>query len=231
MSSPSVARQAEIQQLAKPQHNVSSQSPGETQVDTAIDQASRAQICHILRKLCAHSKAATDMTMNHLVSRHKKPEAPKQTILRSILKKPGSFERNSQHQQQQQQQHQQQQSTPVEPTSTSNETPPSSQMQSQGNAKRKATTQCRNCGVEYNPANVDPLACAFHSGKQEVNTEHEVWDDFDPDVLGDAWTLMEYEEFASGFQWSCCKRDIDKRGCMLGKHHAAPVGEWKRARR
>jgi len=69
------------------------------------------------------------------------------------------------------------------------------------------------------------------TGKREVNPEHDVWDDFDPDVLGDAWTLMEYDEFASGFQWSCCKKDIDKRGCVVGQHEAAPVGEWKRARR
>lgn len=69
------------------------------------------------------------------------------------------------------------------------------------------------------------------AGKREVNPEHEVWDDFDPDILGDAWTLMEYDEFSSGFQWSCCKREIDKKGCMVGKHEAAPVGEWKRARR
>jgi hypothetical protein len=69
------------------------------------------------------------------------------------------------------------------------------------------------------------------TGEREVNPEHEVWDDFDPDILGDAWTLMGHEEFASGFQWSCCKSDIDKRGCMLGKHRAAPVGEWKRARK
>ena len=69
------------------------------------------------------------------------------------------------------------------------------------------------------------------AGKREVNPEHEVWDDFDPDILGDAWTLMEYDEFSSGFQWSCCQKDIDMKGCMLGKHEAAPVGEWKRARR
>ena len=53
------------------------------------------------------------------------------------------------------------------------------------------------------------------TGKREVKPEHEVWDDFDPDVLGDAWTLMEYEEFASGFQWSCCKKDIDKKVVWL----------------
>ena len=150
-----VVRQVENQQHVTTQQIPPSRSPEEIHLDTAIDQASRAQLCHILRRLCAHSKTATEMTMAHLVPRHEEPEAPKQTSLRSILKKPGSFERSSQLQQQ---------STPVEPTSASNETPPSSQMQSQGNAKRKAMTQCRNCGVEYNPANIDPLACTFHSG-------------------------------------------------------------------
>ncbi|GAB7333037.1 hypothetical protein MBLNU13_g04722t1 [Cladosporium sp. NU13] len=213
MSSPSDVKHGETQQHVKTRHVPLSQSPEEIRLDTAIEEASRPQLCQILRQLCAHSKTATEMTMSHLARDHEKAEAPKQATLRSILKKPGSFKPNLQ-------------STPGGPTSASNETSPSSQMQS----KRKATTQCRNCGFEYNPVNTDPLACTYHPGKREVNPEHEVWDDFDPDVLGDAWTLMEYDEFASGFQWSCCKTDIDKRGCMLGKHQAAPVGEWKRAR-
>jgi len=149
-----LVRHAETQQHATTQHIPPSQSPEETHLDTALEKATRAQLCHILRKLCAHSKTATEMTMSHLVPRLEKAEAPKQTTLRSILKKPGSFERSSQLQQ----------STPIERTSASNDTPPSSQMQSQGNAKRKATTQCRNCGCEYDPANMDLLACTYHSG-------------------------------------------------------------------
>lgn len=91
-------------------------------------------------------------TTNHLARKHEKADAPKQTTLRSILKRPDSFKPIFQ-------------STPVGPTSASNATRPSSQMQSQGNGKRKATTQCRNCGLEYNAANTDPLACTYHPGK------------------------------------------------------------------
>ena len=151
----SLVRHVETQQHVKTQHIPPSQSPEEIHLDTAIEQASRAQLCHVLRQLCAHSKTATEMTMSHLIRHHEKAEPPKQPTLRSILKKPGSFERSSQLQQ----------STLIEKTSASNDTPPSSQMQSQGNAKRKATTQCRNCGCEYSPANNnDVLACNFHPG-------------------------------------------------------------------
>ena len=148
-----LVKHAETQQYVRTRHVPPSQSPEEIHLDTAIEKASRAQLCQILRQLCAHSKTATEMTMSHLAQHHEKAEALKQPTLRSILKKPGSFKPSSQ-------------STPVEPTSASNETPPSSQMQSQGNSKRKATTQCRNCGFEYNPVNTDPLACTYHPGKQ-----------------------------------------------------------------
>ena len=95
-------------------------------------------------------------TTNHLARQHEKADAPKQTTLRSILKRPDSFKPIFQ-------------STPVGPTSASNATRPSSQMQSQGNGKRKATTQCRNCGLEYNSANADPLACTYHPGKYSAS--------------------------------------------------------------
>lgn len=42
---------------------------------------------------------------------------------------------------------------------------------------------------------------------------------------------MEYEDFASGFQWSCCEREVGEVGCVVGRHEAAPVREWKRGRR
>lgn len=57
-----------------------------------------------------------------------------------------------------------------------------------------------------------------------------MWNEFDPDVLGDAWTLMEYERFASGFRWSCCKRGVARSGCVVGVHTAAPEGEWKKVK-
>lgn len=95
------------------------------------------------------------MTRDYLNPRPGKVDAPKKVVLRSILKKPGSSKRNSASQQ----------STPVESASLADETPPpSSQMQSQGNAKRKAMTQCRNCGREYNLSNADALACTHHPG-------------------------------------------------------------------
>jgi hypothetical protein len=54
---------------------------------------------------------------------------------------------------------------------------------------------------------------------------------------GDAWTLMEYEAFACGFRWSCCKREVGEAGCVVARRHeAAPVPlldmpMWKKARR
>lgn len=58
-----------------------------------------------------------------------------------------------------------------------------------------------------------------------------VWENFDPDVLGDAWTLMEYEEFAGGFRWSCCEREVGEKGCVVGRHEAAPVPMVARERK
>jgi len=146
-----LARHIKIQQHVKTKHIVPSQSPEETHLDTAIEKASREQLCQVLRQLCAHSKTATEMTRKHLIPRAEKLEAPNQFVLRSILKKPGSFKSGSQ-------------STLVQPTSASKGTPPSSQMQS----KRKATTQCRNCGFEYDPVNANVLACTHHPGKQSA---------------------------------------------------------------
>jgi hypothetical protein len=150
-----LVRHAEQQQHDKPQYALLSQPPEETPLDTAIESASRAQLCHILRQLCAHSKTATELTRDCLISHPETVEASKQVTLRSILKKPGSSKTSSQ----------QQQSTPVGLTPPSNETPPSSQVQSQGHVKRKATTQCRNCGCEYSPSNSDKPACVHHPGK------------------------------------------------------------------
>ena len=49
---------------------------------------------------------------------------------------------------------------------------------------------------------------------------------------------MEYEAFACGFRWSCCKREVGgDEGCVVaGRHEAAPVGPlglpvWERGRR
>lgn len=73
-------------------------------------------------------------------------------------------------------------------------------------------------------------------GEREVQPSHEVWENFDPYLHGDAWTLMEYEAFACGFRWSCCKREVGEKGCVVAKRHeAAPMPldmpMWKRARR
>lgn len=150
-----LVRHAEQQQHERPHHAVPFQSQEETPLDTAIGSASPAQLCHILRQLCAHSKTATDLTRDYLIPGPQKIEASKQVTLRSILKKPGSSKQSSQ----------QQQSTPVNQTSPPSETPPSSQVQSQGHTKRKATTQCRNCGFEYSPSNSEASACVHHPGR------------------------------------------------------------------
>lgn len=45
---------------------------------------------------------------------------------------------------------------------------------------------------------------------------------------------MEYEAFARGFRWSCCKRGSEEeegvKGCAVGVHEVVPLGEWKRGR-
>lgn len=65
-----------------------------------------------------------------------------------------------------------------------------------------------------------------------MNPAHPVWENFDPKVSGDAWTLMEYEEFAEGFQWSCCEGELGGEGCTVGRgHEAAPVGGWGRGKK
>ena len=149
-----LVKHTETQQHVKTHHVSPSQSPEEIHLNTAIEQASRTQLCHIVRQLCAHSKTATEMTRDYLIPIPEKIEAPKQVVPRSILKKPGSSKRKAQSQW----------SPSVQSTSLLNETPPSSQMQSQGNVKRKATTQCRNCGSEYTSASNDALACVHHPG-------------------------------------------------------------------
>jgi hypothetical protein len=227
--------------------------PGETALDKAIEAASHPQLCQILRQLCSHSKTAADLTTGHLLPCPPKQEAPKQTLPRSILKKTRSVS---------QQPSPTIKSTFNPPASS---LPlPAAQTYSQGTSsstnvkasprdkslsptgthtpkhprsqKRKATSQCRNCGSECSTTTaVNPPSaagkCVHHPGKREVNPEHTVWDDFDPDVSGDAWTLMEYEAFASGFRWSCCKREVGGKGCVVGRCEAVEVGEWKRGRR
>jgi hypothetical protein len=148
-----LVKHSEQHQHDTPQHVLPSQSLEETPLETAIKSASRTQLCQILRQICAHSKTATEMTRNHLIPRPEKVEAPKEATLRSILKKPGASKRSSQ----------QQTSPPTE--KTPNGTPQSSQIQSQGHTKRKATTQCRNCGCEYSSSNSDVAVCTHHPGK------------------------------------------------------------------
>jgi len=147
-------RNTETQHAAS-QHVLSSHAVEETLLDTAIDSASRTQLCQILRELCAHSKTATEMTRDHLIPHPAKVEAPKTVGLRSILKKPGSFERSSQLQQ----------SSPAESIPPPNETPPSSQIASQRHVKRKAMIQCRNCGFDYSPTSSDVSVCVHHPGE------------------------------------------------------------------
>jgi hypothetical protein len=228
--------------------------PGETALTQAIEAASHTQLCQILRQLCSHSKTATDLTTKHLLPCPPKREAPKQNLPRSILKKSRSAS---------QQPSPAIKSTfsppasslPLPPvqtysqgtSSSTNEkaTPPDKNLSSTDihtpeyprPQKRKAQSQCRNCGSEYSSATTTTSTittsstCIHHPGKREVNPEHAVWDDFDPDVSGDAWTLMEYEAFASGFRWSCCKREVGGKGCVVGRCEAVEVGEWKTGRR
>lgn len=149
--------------------------PGPTTVlpdptlSTAIESASHAQLCLVLRQLCSYSKTATDIATKHLISttalegkEKKKETSPEQTFPRSILKKTSSFGRSSQTTQK---------SSPVEiassltkpsprsPQKQHHEDPPSS------NNKRKPQTQCRNCGSEYSASAtsiVEP--CVHHPG-------------------------------------------------------------------
>jgi hypothetical protein len=220
-------------------------SSEEAALDRAIEGASHLQLCQILRQLCSHSKTATDLTKKHLLPCPLKQEAPKQTLPRSILKKPRSASQQpspaikstsdppasslplTQSQSQNTSSSSKRRATPPVSILPSTHTPPKPSR----SHKRKAQSQCRNCGTEYSTTATSTSTCIHHPGKREVNPDHAVWHDFDPDVSGDAWTLMEYDAFASGFQWSCCKREVGGRGCVVGRCEAVEVGEWKRGRR
>lgn len=52
-----------------------------------------------------------------------------------------------------------------------------------------------------------------------------MWEDFDADLYGDAWTLMEYEAFAEGFRWGCCKSRIIGIGSGQGKRGSRLEGK------
>jgi hypothetical protein len=93
-------------------------------------------------------------------------------------------------------------------------------------------------GMSYTPQPTHSLHAKLthRPGEREVQPSHAVWENFDPDLHGDAWTLMEYEAFACGFRWSCCKREVGEMGCVVARRHeAAPVPSdmpmWKKARR
>ncbi|KAM0721851.1 hypothetical protein Q7P37_002776 [Cladosporium fusiforme] len=204
-------------------HSESSQ-PGINALSAAVQAASQQQLSLLLQQLCDQDETAADFARRHLFPspqtprriKHrtipeeatptkKQPSPPKRPpLLKSILKPTKS-------------------PAPEEPQQA--EPPPLP-------PKRKLSIQCRNCGSPFTSSNAEE-SCTHHPGKREVDPEHKVWEDFDSDVFGDAWTLMEYEAFACGFRWSCCKRGTEEggEGCTVGVHEAAPLGEWKRGRR
>lgn len=159
----------------KRQHS-NPQSSDNTSLSTAIESASHAQLCLILRQLCSYSRTATDIASKHLIptkpiEEKKKQVSPEQTFPRSILKKTSSFGRSSQPTQT---------SSPTEvaPSLTKRSPSPKKHHQddppsSNNNNKRKPQTQCRNCGSEYSASATSVTEpCVHHPGNAVSLSPH-----------------------------------------------------------
>ena len=56
------------------------------------------------------------------------------------------------------------------------------------------------------------------TGEKEVNDEHHLWDDMDPDCHGVPDDFEDDPNYAEGFLWSCCEKDGEADGCKTTKH-------------
>lgn len=93
---------------------------------------------------------------------------------------------------------------------------------------------CKNCNKNYDITNNGNKACSFHPGKlvvvsltpamlinigwKEVDDADDFWADHDPDCHGDPEDFVDDEDFAGGFQWSCCNKPGDAKECVTQTH-------------
>lgn len=125
-----------------------------------IESASHSQLSYLLQNLCSRSKTAAKLTNAHLLPLQKKPDPPKPTPPRSILKKTKPPKHSPRPEPQPVANPPP--SSPDDPRPTTDTSTP---IDTHAPPKRKATFHCRNCGRDYTLAESADDTCTHHPGE------------------------------------------------------------------
>lgn len=75
--------------------------------------------------------------------------------------------------------------------------------------KRKTASMpaqlCIMCKQAFSPGDNSPTACLYHEGHLMLDEGHEIWAEWDEDVVGPQITAENEEDYPQGFIW--CKDD------------------------
>jgi hypothetical protein len=97
---------------------------------------------------------------------------------------------------------------------------------------------CLNCNSQFNVTENEKGDCLWHTGilislkyfdsmpssiigEKELYHDDDYWADHDPNCHGDPESFIDDDDFAEGFQWTCCDQPGDNNGCKSTKHKAA----------
>lgn len=97
---------------------------------------------------------------------------------------------------------------------------------------------CENCQVEFDVTKNNVRKCYWHEGKlvplsccasdvltcllgqKERNYDADIWFNHHEDRDGPMDSLVDDEDYAEGFIWSCCEKDGTNEGCKYTRHKA-----------
>ncbi|KAK7528978.1 uncharacterized protein IWZ02DRAFT_30500 [Phyllosticta citriasiana] len=80
---------------------------------------------------------------------------------------------------------------------------------------------CRKCDRKFDSSHFTAKSCFRHTGQLTPNWYCGFWDDTDLDVD----TPYMRGIYPEGFEWTCCGRDGESKGCVAG-YHEAVVEAW-----
>lgn len=87
------------------------------------------------------------------------------------------------------------------------------------NKKKSYNVQCMHCPEAFDTGdNDDDTACSWHTGKQRVDKNSDVWYNYNPQARGPYSQWKDDTHYAAGFKWLCCKKSGDYGGCRQGIH-------------
>lgn len=78
---------------------------------------------------------------------------------------------------------------------------------------------CIMCKRAFSPGDNSPTACLYHEGHLMLDEGHEIWAEWDEDVVGPQITAENEEDYPQGFLW--CKDDTFLYSFLHSSSHSA----------